>query len=85
MQELLSSNFCRSLEMLLINCKVEVKLKLTKYCVLSVANNENDIKARKLYILIETLSGRDNQKLSKLQQRVWKISLLEWIWNKKGE
>ena len=56
MQELLSSNFCRSLEMLLINCKVEVKLKLTKYCVLSVANNENDIKDRKLYILIETLS-----------------------------
>ena len=28
------SNFWRSLEMSLINCKVELKLKLTKYCVL---------------------------------------------------
>ena len=26
----------------LINCKVELKLKWTKYCVLSVAGNEND-------------------------------------------
>ena len=29
------SNFWRSLEMPLINCKVELKLKWTKYCVLS--------------------------------------------------
>ena len=27
----------------LINCKVELKLKWTKYCVLSAASNENDI------------------------------------------
>ena len=27
------SNFWRSLEMPLINCKVELKLKLTKYCI----------------------------------------------------
>ena len=41
------SNFCRSLEMLLINCKVELKLKWTYYCVLfaTIADN-NDGKAR---------------------------------------
>ena len=73
------SNFRRSLKMPLINCKVELKLKLTKYCVLSVAGNENDIsnnenanniiftnKDTKLYVLVVTLSARDNQKLSKL-------------------
>ena len=26
----------------LINCKVELKLKWTKYCVLSAAGNDND-------------------------------------------
>ena len=36
------SNFWRSLEMSLINCKVEFKLKWTKYCVLSAAGNDND-------------------------------------------
>ena len=27
----------------LINCKVELKLKWTKYCVFSVAGNENEV------------------------------------------
>ena len=38
------SNFLRSLKMLLINCKVELKLNWTKYCVLSEAgaNNNNN-------------------------------------------
>ena len=46
--------------MLLINCKVEVKLKWTKYCVLSAAGNDNTnvnidsitftIKNTKLYV-----------------------------------
>ena len=31
------SNFWRSLEMWLINCKVELKLKWTKHCVLATA------------------------------------------------
>ena len=35
------NNFWRSLEMPLINCKVELKLKWTKYCVLFVAGNES--------------------------------------------
>ena len=62
----------------LINCKVKLKLKWTKYCVLSVAGNENNInedaKANniifaindtKLYVPAVTLSARDNQKLSR--------------------
>ena len=35
------SNFCRSLETPLINWKVELKVKWTKYCVLSAAGNDN--------------------------------------------
>ena len=62
----------------LINCKVELKLRRTKHCVLSVAdtdnaNGNNDdnniifaIKYTKLYVPVVTLSARDNKKLSKL-------------------
>ena len=67
------SNFRRSLEIPLINCKVELKLKWTRYCVLSAAGNENainddnaSIRDTKLYVHVVTLSARDNQKLSKL-------------------
>ena len=75
-------NFWRSLEMLFINCKVELKYKWTKYCVLSAAgaDNVNDnvnnnvngnniiftIKDTKLYVPVVTLTARDNEKLSKL-------------------
>ena len=57
----------------LINCKVELKLKWTKYCVLSPASNDNNvdenananniiftIKGTKLYVPIVTLLARDN-------------------------
>ena len=60
----------------LINCKVELKLKWTKYCVLPAAGNDNDndrndkiifvIKDTKLHVPVVTLSARDYQKLSKL-------------------
>ena len=72
------SNFFRSFGMPLINCKAELKLKWTKYCVLSPAcnNNYNDnenrrkkitftIKYTKLHVPFATLLARDNQKLSK--------------------
>ena len=36
------SNFWRSLEMPLINCKVDLKLKWTNYCILSTAGHDND-------------------------------------------
>ena len=35
-------NFWRWLEMPLINCKVEIKIKWTKCCVLSAAGADND-------------------------------------------
>ena len=70
------SNFWRSLEMSLINCKVELKLKWSKYCVLSAGGNDNangnddniifTIKDTKLYVPVVTLSARDNKKLTKL-------------------
>ena len=61
----------------LINCKVELKLRQTKHCVLSVAgtdnaNRNNDdnniiftIKDTKLFVPVFTLSAKGNQKLSK--------------------
>ena len=48
------SNFWRSLEMLLINCKFELKLKWTKYCVLSEAGNDND-NTNNIIIIIFTI------------------------------
>ena len=43
MQQFLShlSNFSRSLELPLINCKVELKLKWAKYCIVSAAGADN--------------------------------------------
>ena len=64
-------NFCRSLEILLINYKV----KRTKHWVLSVLGVDNDdtnpnniftIKDTKLYVPVVTLLANGNQKLSKL-------------------
>ena len=81
------SNFWRSLEMPLINCKVESKLKWTKYCVLSATGNNNEIanaananrtftiKDTKLYVPVVILSARDNQKLSKLLSKVFERSV----------
>ena len=57
------------------NCKVELKLKWTKYCILSANGNDNNeansniifsIKVTKLYVIVVTLSAKDNQTLSKL-------------------
>ena len=71
------SNFWRLLEMLPITRKVELKLKWTKYCILSAVATDNvngndnannigfTIKVTNLYVPVVTLSARDNQKLSK--------------------
>ena len=77
--------------MTLVNCKVELKLKWTKYCVLSAAGNDNEIanaananriiftiKDTKLYVPELTLSARDNQELSKLLSKVFERSV---YWN----
>ena len=59
----------------LINCKVELKFKWTKYCILSAAGTDNAnanfndiifiIKDTKLYVHFVTSSAKDNQKLTK--------------------
>ena len=61
--------------MSLINCKVELKLKWTKYSVLSAAGTDNPhvksnniiftIKDGRLCLPVVTLSARNNQKLPK--------------------
>ena len=80
------SNFWRSLEMTLIICKEELKLKWTKSCALSAACadniNERDsnniiftIKDTKLYVLVVVLSASDNQKLLKRFNKGFKRSV----------
>ena len=68
-------NLWRSLEMPLINCKVELKTYVYKFSVLAVAGTDNadansnkiifTIKYTKPYVPVVTLSLKDNQKLSK--------------------
>ena len=74
----------------MINCKVELKLRWTKYCILSVAgtNNANGnyddndnictIKDTKSYVPVVTLWARGNQKLSKLLSKLFERSV---YWN----
>ena len=73
--------------MSLIICKIELKLKWTKYCVLSAAGNDNanvnpnniifTIKDIKLYVPVVTLSAKGNQKLSKLLRKAFE-RLVYW-------
>ena len=70
-------NFFRSLEMPLINCKINVELNWNNYCVVYGAdtydggNNVNNrettfqITSTKLYVPIVTLSTKDNVNLTK--------------------
>ena len=62
------SNFWRSLEMPLINCKIELSLGWYENCILpSVAENSTfKITDTKLYVPVVTLKTEDNTKLSKL-------------------
>ena len=75
--------------MLLINHKIELKLKWTKYYVLPTNGSDNDndnnandiiftIKDTKLYVPVVTLSARDNQELSKLLSKGFERSVY-WI------
>ena len=73
----------------LINCKIELKLKLTNNCVLSAAGADNGnansnnfiftIKNTKLYVHVVTWSARENQKLSKPLSKGFERSV---YWNK---
>ena len=75
------SNFRRSLEIPLINCKVELSLKWHEICILSSAETAVTFETTdtKLYVLIVTLSAEDNVKLSKLLGKGFKRSI---YWNK---
>ena len=60
-------NFWRSLEIPLINCKIHLELNWSKGCVMStVADTTLKITNTKLYLVIVTLSIKDNVKLVKL-------------------
>ena len=83
------NNLWKSLEMPLINCKVELKFTWANHCHLSVlyaANADNDdgdnsqniiftVKYTKLYIPIVILIAKDNQKLSKFLSKEFEISV----------
>ena len=85
------SNFWRSLEMPLINCKVELSLKWIENCVLTsaaIGANANatgadsatfKITDAKLYVPIVTLSAEDNVKLVKQLNEGFKRPV---YWNK---
>ena len=62
------SNFWRSLEMPLINCKIHLELNWSKDCVMSsiVGTTTFKITNTKLFVPIVTLSSKDNVKLVKL-------------------
>ena len=73
------SNFWRSLEMPLINCKVELSLTWYERCLLTVANTAIfKITDAKLYVPIVTLSVEDNAKLAKLLSEGFKRPI---YWN----
>ena len=74
------SNFWRSLEMFLINCKVELSLNWIERCLVTVSNTANFKKTdAKLYAPIVILSAEDNAKLSKLLGEGFKKPV---YWNK---
>ena len=77
--------FRRSLEIPLINWKIELKLQWTKYSVLSAAGADNNdayfnniiftVKDTILYVSAVTLPARSNQKLSKLLTKGFERSI----------
>ena len=75
------SNFWRSLEMPLINCKVELSLKWYENCILSSAGTAATftITDTKLYVPVVTLLIEDNAKLTKLLSEGFKRLV---YWNK---
>ena len=75
------SNFRRSLEMPLINCKVELTLNLYTNCVTIIGNGTAaafTITDTKLYLPIVTLKFEENARLSKLLNEGFKRSV---YWN----
>ena len=74
------SNFFRSLEMPLINCKIKLNLTWKKECVLSTGAGEAVfiINDTKLYIPVVTLSKEDNKDFIEQQNKGFQRSI---YWN----
>ena len=74
------SNFFRSLEMPLINCKIHLELNSTKNCVMSSIAGVTacQITSTKLYVPIVTLSAKGNVNLTKQLNEGFKRSV---YWN----
>ena len=74
------SNFFRSLEMLLINCKIKLNLTWKKECVLSTdaGNAVFIINDTKMYVPVVTLSKEDNKGFIEQQNKGFQISI---YWN----
>ena len=74
------SNFFRSLEMPLINCKIKLNLTWTKECVLSnqTGNAVFIINDTKLYVPVVTLSKEDNKDFIEQQNEGFQRSI---YWN----
>ena len=75
------SNFFRSLEMPLINCKIKLKLTWKKECVLSpgACKAVFIINDTKLYVPVVTLSKKDNKDFIEQQNKGFQRSV---YWNK---
>ena len=71
------SNFWRSLEVSLINCKVELSLTWNQNCILSSVADDSTlaITDAKLYVSVVTLKTKDNTKLSRLLSEGFKRSV----------
>ena len=78
-----SDNFWQSLEVLLINCKVELKVKWTKYCVFSVVGNDkNDGNSDNIVLIIKdtkmSLQSLCLQQAIKKYQNFLTMGLKNW-------
>ena len=75
------SSFWRTLEMLLINCEVNLILKLSRDCAItdSIDAGKLAITETKLYVPVVTLSTQDNTKLPQQLKSVFTRTIL---WNK---
>ena len=73
------SNFFRSLEMPLINCKIKLNLTWKKECVLLTdAGDAVFINDTKMYVLVVTLSKKDNKDFIEQQSKGFQRSI---YWN----
>ena len=71
------SNFWKSLEMPLINCKFFLELNWNEDCILASAGNSAkfEIKGAKLHALIVTLSTKDSANFTKQLSERFKTSV----------